>query len=190
MERFAADGFAGTSIRAIAADAQVSPALVLHHFGSKDGLRAACDQYVHDFLASTLRTAATEGPGGAAARLPDLAVLAPIIHYLLRQATDQSEPAIALIADLITTTADATRKMTEAGYVRPAPDPDMRAALLVCTRLGALLLSPAIQRATGSAVTEPPGLDRMVAASADLLQNGLFTLGDLTPPDPEEASAP
>jgi len=40
--RFAAGGYGGTSMRAIAADAGVDPAVALHFFGSKDGLfRAA-----------------------------------------------------------------------------------------------------------------------------------------------------
>ena len=33
-------------MRAVAAEAGVSPALVIHHFGSKDALRAACDEHV------------------------------------------------------------------------------------------------------------------------------------------------
>ena len=189
LERFASDGYAGASIRAIAADAGVSPALVLHHFGSKEGLRAACDRHLHDVLQQAFDQAAVDGPSQAAAQLPDFAAtLGPIIHYLLRQATDQSEHAVALVADLIAMTADSTSAMQEAGYVREAPDPQMRAALLVCTRLGALLLHAAIERATGSAVTEPPGLDRMMAASVDLLQNGLFTDGALMSPPTKEAS--
>ena len=43
--RFGRDGF-GVGVRAIAADAGVSAALVIHHFGSKDGLRAECDEHV------------------------------------------------------------------------------------------------------------------------------------------------
>src|SRR5690606_9610340 len=45
VRRFAIDGLAAP-LRAIAADADVSPALILHHFGSREGLRAACDEYV------------------------------------------------------------------------------------------------------------------------------------------------
>ena len=37
-ERFAADGFTATSVRAIAAAAGVDPALVIRHFGSKEAL--------------------------------------------------------------------------------------------------------------------------------------------------------
>ena len=37
-ERFAAQGYAGTSVRAVAAAAGVDPALVHHYFGTKDDL--------------------------------------------------------------------------------------------------------------------------------------------------------
>ena len=40
-ESFAHKGFAGTTIRAVAADAGVDPALVHHYFGSKDDLLVA-----------------------------------------------------------------------------------------------------------------------------------------------------
>src|SRR5690606_12209361 len=55
IARFARDGF-GASLRTIAADAGVSAGLVVHHFGSKDGLRAACDTYVFE----AVRDAKTE----------------------------------------------------------------------------------------------------------------------------------
>ena len=45
LDLFGAQGFSGTSIKAVAQQAGVSPALVIHHFGSKDALRAACDDH-------------------------------------------------------------------------------------------------------------------------------------------------
>lgn len=48
-ERFARDGYSGTTIRAIATMAGVDPALVIHFFGSKDALFAACLQLPQDY---------------------------------------------------------------------------------------------------------------------------------------------
>ncbi|WP_336086594.1 TetR/AcrR family transcriptional regulator [Nocardia sp. SSK8] len=39
--RFAVDGYAKATIRAIAADAEIDPSMVMRYFGSKDGLFAA-----------------------------------------------------------------------------------------------------------------------------------------------------
>ena len=45
IELFGSRGF-DVGVRAIAEAAGVSPGLVIHHFGSKDGLRKACDDYI------------------------------------------------------------------------------------------------------------------------------------------------
>ncbi|MFI5502963.1 TetR/AcrR family transcriptional regulator [Nocardia asteroides] len=42
--RFAVDGYAKATIRAIAADAEIDPSMVMRYFGSKDGLFAAAVQ--------------------------------------------------------------------------------------------------------------------------------------------------
>ena len=45
LRLFAERGHDAVTVRSIAADAGVSAALVLHHFGSKEGLRAAVDAH-------------------------------------------------------------------------------------------------------------------------------------------------
>jgi AcrR family transcriptional regulator len=50
LVQFAERGVASTTMRAIAAHAGVSPGLVQQHFGSKDGLREACDRDVQDLV--------------------------------------------------------------------------------------------------------------------------------------------
>lgn len=44
-ERFAADGYERATIRAIAADAAIDPAMVMRYYGSKDGLFAAAAEF-------------------------------------------------------------------------------------------------------------------------------------------------
>lgn len=61
--RFAANGFTGTTIRAIAADARVDAALVMQFFGSKDELFAAVMSISPDALARI--STAFEGPVGS-----------------------------------------------------------------------------------------------------------------------------
>ncbi|HEY2203417.1 MAG TPA: helix-turn-helix domain-containing protein, partial [Pseudonocardia sp.] len=43
---FARQGFSATGVRALGREAGVSPGLVLHYFGSKEGLRAAVERLV------------------------------------------------------------------------------------------------------------------------------------------------
>ena len=51
IEQFGEHGF-GVGLRAIAEAAGVSAALVIHHFGSKEGLRKACDDYIAEEIRS------------------------------------------------------------------------------------------------------------------------------------------
>ncbi len=67
--RFGREGF-GASLRTVAADAGVSPGLVIHHFRSKEGLRLACDEYVLRVAREAKRRSiVTGGPGGIVAEL-------------------------------------------------------------------------------------------------------------------------
>ncbi len=54
-ELFAEHGFAATSTRSTAAAAGLSPVLATWHFGSKQGQRAAVDEYVLDRIGEQLR---------------------------------------------------------------------------------------------------------------------------------------
>jgi AcrR family transcriptional regulator len=58
-ERFASDGYERATIRAIAADAGIDPALVMRYFGNKEGLFAAAaeiDLRLPDFAAMPRKT--------------------------------------------------------------------------------------------------------------------------------------
>ena len=67
-ELFAASGFGGTTIRAIAAAAGVDPALVHHYFGTKDDLFVAALELPVD-PRKVLAPVIAEGPDGAAERM-------------------------------------------------------------------------------------------------------------------------
>jgi len=54
MELFAERGDAEVTVRRIASAAGVSPALVIHHYGSKDNLRAVLEERVAAFVESML----------------------------------------------------------------------------------------------------------------------------------------
>ena len=81
---FGNHGF-GTGVRAIATAAGVSPGLVIHHFGSKDGLRAECDEHVLRIIREQKAEAiSTPGPAGAMQALADIEQYAPLVAYIVR----------------------------------------------------------------------------------------------------------
>ena len=94
MEVFALHGFRSATVRQIAAGAGVSPALVTHHFGGKDGLRRECDARVLRFLAEKSR-----GELSPAATLD--AAIRVFGPYLARMLSDDSADTTALFAGLM-----------------------------------------------------------------------------------------
>lgn len=66
--RFGTTGYEATTVRGVAADAGVDPALVLYFFGSKDGLFAASVEWPFD-PATTLPAVIGDDRGGVGARL-------------------------------------------------------------------------------------------------------------------------
>jgi AcrR family transcriptional regulator len=138
--RFAADGLQAP-LRAIAADVGASPALILHHFRSRAGLRRECDQWVLAQISAN--KSAVLGPGGATAMLTQLAHVegyAHLVAYLLRCLQSGGAIAKQLINDLAAESEAYLREAEETGTVSSSRDPAARARLLTEQALGALLL--------------------------------------------------
>ncbi|MDO8121816.1 TetR family transcriptional regulator [Isoptericola sp. b490] len=139
IRRFAADGFRA-GVRAIAADAGVSPALVLHHFGSKDGLRRACDEHVLAVVAQVKTEAlATAGPDQLLAQMAAVEELAPLVAYQLRSMLAGGDLARALLEDFMTSARQWVAAGVEAGTLRPSRDEEARVRYLTLSGFGGIV---------------------------------------------------
>lgn len=99
LEQFAERGFAAATMRGIGDAAGVSLGLVQHHFGSKDGLRAACDEFVIEVFRHRILGLNDKGQLANPNALAELAVQAPLLmRYLARSAVDGSDPAQEVFA--------------------------------------------------------------------------------------------
>jgi len=98
--RFATDGVAATSVKSLAADAGVSPALVIHHFGSKEGLRAACDEYVVEGHRRLIRSTSSSSSDPMQV-LRQIDESLPIVAYLARTLPDPSPHVAELVDELL-----------------------------------------------------------------------------------------
>jgi TetR/AcrR family transcriptional regulator, regulator of cefoperazone and chloramphenicol sensitivity len=89
VELFASGGYSGTSIRDVARAAGVSPGLVQHHFGSKEGLREACDAHVTEVLrtVTALKLERSEYDSDFITTLFESS--APIMRYIARGLTEE-----------------------------------------------------------------------------------------------------
>ena len=158
-------GITETTARKVAAIAGVSPALVIHHFDSMDGLRAACDEYVattiRDFKEKTL----SSGPSlDVLAALRD-APNEPLVGYLAQILADDTPAVARLVDDLVDDAERYIQQGVESGLLRPAKDPRGRAVVLTLWNLGSLVLHQHVERLLGFDLTDPAGLTSPTASA-------------------------
>lgn len=177
VQHFGTHGFSA-GVRAIAARAGVSPALVLHHFGSKDGLREECDRYVLETIRA--QKSAVAGPAGPQHLLLSLAsvdALAPLVGYVLRSLQAGGELARSFVDHVAEDAEEYLSEGVAAGTILPSADEAARARYLAVQSLGALLLDLSLHPPTDpeDVVSMVHGyLARMAAPSLELFSQGLL----------------
>lgn len=157
LRRFGADGFAATPIRRIAADAKVSAGLLVHHFGSKQGLIEVCDAYAMEFARDThARRQAAEGSN-------------VVLSYLARAMVERPADTAAMFDEMV-----AATEQTLASLARPAADPKLRAAVLVSLELGGFALRAQLSRYLGVDPVSPDGFERIGELVNEIVTRGVF----------------
>jgi AcrR family transcriptional regulator len=179
MELFAERGYAGVTVRQIATAAGVSPALVIHHYGSKERLRAVLEERVAAFLESMLADLATVSEEGGSATLAELFVdrlerEPGMAGYVRRLLCDGGPAGVALFGRLYQATRAGMQDLEEAGVVRPSQDKPVRDAFLLSNDLALLLLRPHISQVVGIDPLARDGLVRWSAEVLDVYTGGVF----------------
>lgn len=138
--RFGREGFA-VGLRSIAADAGVTAGLVVHYFGSKDGLRRACDHHVLQQLREEKTKAFTDASAaGLMARMTEVDRFVPLVRYILRSLQAGGELAAAFLEQMIADAEEYLAEAEAAGVVRPSRDPVARVRYLAYQNAGGLML--------------------------------------------------
>jgi AcrR family transcriptional regulator len=125
-ERFAESGYEAATIRAIAADANIDPSMVMRYFGNKEQLFAAAAEF--DLRFPDLSDVPSDELGDAL-----------VSHFLTRWDEDD---ALVVLLRSATTNADAAQRMKDifAAQLMPAigkfiPDDAPRRAGLIATQV-------------------------------------------------------
>lgn len=153
IREFAANGVAATSVRTIAAAARVSPGLVIHHFGSKDALRVACDEHVAAIIRELKQTVLTSGGAPDVMGAFRSAGEIPAAKYLARTLVDGSPHVADLVDELVHDAVGYLAAGVEAGTIQPSGHERERAAILTIWGLGALVLHEHLERLIGVDIT-------------------------------------
>lgn len=179
ISRFAADGVAGTPVRAIAADAGVSAGLVIHHFGSKDALRVACDQHVAATIRDRKQAAAASGANlDPVAAMRDGAEGPPLLRYLARTLVDGSPHVAELVDELVEDAVGYMATGIETGMLKPVDDLRGCATVLTLWSLGSVVLHEHVQRLTGVDLTgDPAATGGWAVPASEILSKGILAEG-------------
>src|ERR1700739_3725830 len=140
IEQFGEHGF-GVGLRTIAEAAGVSAALVIHHFGSKEGLRKACDDYIAEEIRSGKSEAMqTTDPATWFAQLAGIESYAPLMAYLVRSMPHGGASPKALWQKRKDDAEAYLDDGVRTGLLKPSRDPRARAKYLSMTGGGGFLL--------------------------------------------------
>jgi AcrR family transcriptional regulator len=179
MKLFAAEGVAASSLRAVARAAGVSPGLVVHHFGSKQGLIRAVDEAVLTRINLALSEVPIEGSahelieGRSEVVAAFLRSQPALGDYLGRALSERTEASAELFHRLFAFAARDER-LIEAGVLRGDTDPFWRAMHQILLVIGPMLLRPLIERELGGDLLAEDNLARWARARTELLEQGLY----------------
>ncbi|WP_018179564.1 TetR/AcrR family transcriptional regulator [Jongsikchunia kroppenstedtii] len=137
---FGEQGFTA-GVRAVATAAGVSPGLVNHHFGSKEGLRTECEAYVIERI-RVVKTESLTRPSAAGLlrQLAEVEEYAPFIAYIIRSYQAGGPLGRSMFEHMVGVTERYLADGVAAGTLRPSRDPAARARYLSMQSLGSTLL--------------------------------------------------
>jgi AcrR family transcriptional regulator len=163
----------------------VSAALVLHHFGSKEGLRAEVDVFASQAFEAIFEAMPTDelvellAGGAASGSLAEAFARgfphgSPLPAYLGRLLLTHDPTGAALFGRWYAKTRRLLDVMVEAGGARPSEDPAVRAAFFLANDLGLVLLRTQIAMAIGADPLSPEGIERWAREASIVYAEGAF----------------
>jgi AcrR family transcriptional regulator len=183
LESLAERGERATTVRGVAAAADVSPSLVIFHFGSKQGLRAAVDAAVLERFETVLAAAVPEGGGDPTAMVERLVgtvgrlVALPAVRGYLRRALLEPTGQSDLPGRALALARRELDELVEAGVVRADVDREYAAVQLLMLTVGPLWLAPVLEPLMSEPLFSAEGIERRVRANVDLLLHGIVAGG-------------
>jgi TetR/AcrR family transcriptional regulator, regulator of cefoperazone and chloramphenicol sensitivity len=176
LAQFAKVGFEKATVRAIAADAGVSPGLLRHHFGSKQALREAVDAHVITEIRRISDEVVHDGEhGDLASAAVSRQAIRPFQGYIARALMDGSATIAAMFDQMVAPAEQWLTLADENRTDRPVADRRTRAAVFTAMALGVPLLHEHLSRVLGVDIFSDDG-DRQVAlALLDLYAHAVMS---------------
>ena len=145
LDLFGRRGDERVSMRAVAAAAGCTVGLVQHHFGSKEGLRAAVEVEIVDHFVTALR-GGPEDIEARDARVQDMLREHPeITGYLRRALLDRPGSPGELLKRLVALSLEEIRGLRESGTVTSNRPEEEQVTQMLVRQLGVLFLDPMVE---------------------------------------------
>ncbi len=175
IDQIGQHGFS-VGLRAIAQAAGVSAALVIHHFGSKEGLVKACDDYIIEQIRESKSESLTSAdPSSWFAQMAEIETYAPMMAYLVRSMQSGSALAKAFWQRMLDNAEQYLEEGVRAGTLKPSRDPKARAKFLGINNGGGFLLYLQMHdNPTDLRAVLRDYADDMVLPALELYSNGLM----------------
>ncbi|MEO5875588.1 MAG: TetR/AcrR family transcriptional regulator [Streptosporangiaceae bacterium] len=176
LGHFAEYGFARATIRGIAQSAGVSLGLVRHHFGSKEALRQACDEYVMEATRQYNQQSLAGGPPDEAAfAAASRSAMHPLFRYVARALIDGSVTAANMFDEMVGMTEQWLVRRDQDRGEPPLADARSRAALITAMAVGIPLLHEHLSRALATDIFGPEGDRRVALGLLDIYSHSLIS---------------
>jgi AcrR family transcriptional regulator len=180
IDLFGRQGF-DVGLRAIADEAGVSLGLIRHHFGSKAGLRDACDEQILAEIKVAKEEQFLDGDP-AANMLGNMATIeryGPMMRYLIQSFRSGGSLARKFFERMVADAVDYSEKAVAEGVIVPSRDPEARARFLSAAILGGALLVFALDDDQDPQRSMQRWLDQMSLPALELYTQGLLTDGSM-----------
>jgi AcrR family transcriptional regulator len=176
---FARDGFATTSLRSIAKEAGVSPALVVHHFGSREKLVEECivkslglwvsekQQFVDVSLSTSLSQwqSSVDQHGSK-------------LQFFRQVLLAGGEPANILFSRMVQEAQMVIDSQVEKGQIRKLENRDDLALLMTLNGLAPLLLQEQMANLLGQSLAQTGLTDRLAKTTDEVYRRGIYKSSD------------
>ena len=175
IEQVGEHGFS-VGLRAIAQAAGVSAALVIHHFGSKDGLLQACDDHILEVIRESKSESLKSADASSwFAQMAEIETYAPMMAYLVRSMQSGSALAKVFWQRMIDNAEGYLEDGVRAGTLKPSRDPKARARFLGINNGGGFLLYLQMhENPTDIRAVLRDYAEDMVLPALELYSNGLM----------------
>lgn len=175
VEMFAEKGFAGTSLRSIAKQAEVSPALLVHHFGTKDALvKEAISKTLGDWVADE-KSAILDDASHQVENWQSLAAKGTASLNFFRQALlAGGEYSQRLFHAAFLESEALLDQMQAVGRLKDISDKQTTALMMTISGLGSVLFMNQIEQTLGGPISSDQVASRLVNANQEMMQEGVF----------------